>query len=238
MRIVAVETATLAGSVALLDGEQVHERDFEPRGEGAVGALARLFAEFGVRAADADAFAVSVGPGSFTGIRVGVAAVQALCHAAGVPAVPVGTLEGLAECGRESDWGLPGTLLLPSVDARRGEVYAALYRAGAPGKAPELLWGPEAISCAALAERLGGLPAPDAGAEGLLLGDGAVLLAPSFAIGWARPAPLGRTRAGAVARVAARKLAAGESVEPASLVPVYLRKPDAETRHERRASAG
>lgn len=238
MRIVAVETATLAGSVALLEGEHLHERDFDPRGEGAVGALSRLFAEFGVRPGDVDGFAASVGPGSFTGIRVGVAAVQALCRATGVPAIPVGTLEGLAECGRESDWGMPGTLLLPSVDARRGEVYAALYRVGASGAPPELLWGPEAISCAALAERLGGLPAPDPGAEGLLLGDGAALLASSFAAGWARPLQLGRTRAAAVARVAARKLPAGGSVPPEGLVPVYVRKPDAESRHERRAPTG
>lgn len=238
MRIVAVETATLTGSVALLDGESMHERDFDPRGEGAVGALGRLFAEFRVRPDSVDAFAISVGPGSFTGIRVGVAAVLGLCRATGKAAVAVGTLEGLAECGRDSDWGLPGTLLLPSVDARRGEVYAAVYRAGPAGAAPELLWGPEAVSCAALAAQLAGMPAEGAGGEGLLLGDGAALLAPLFPAGWAHPAALSRTRAAAVARVAARKFAAGETVELAHLVPVYVRKPDAESRHERRASAG
>ena len=241
-RIVALEMSTAHGSVALMDEGVVHERDFDPRGEGAVGALARIFAEFGVQPRDLTAFAVSVGPGSFTGIRVGVSAAQAFCHATGAVAVPVGTLEGLAECGRESDWGMSGTLLLPSVDARRGEVYAALYRAGGAGTAPELLWGPEAVSCAALAERLAGMPAPSAGpegagGEGLLLGDGAPLLASLFPDGWASPAALARTRAAAVARVAARKLAAGGSVAPVDLVPVYVRKPDAESRDERRTPA-
>ena len=240
MRIVGLSTSTLHGSVALMDGDDVHERDFDPRGEGAVGALARILSEFGVHPPDLEAFAVAVGPGSFTGIRVGVSAAQAFCHATNAVAVPVGTLEGLAECGRVSDWGMAGTLLLPSVDARRGEVYAALYRAGETGSAPALLWGPEAVSCAALAERLAGMPVPDAGGdgsggEGLLLGDGALLLAPLFPAGWAAPAAFARTRAAAVVRVAARKLAAGGSVAPVDLVPVYVRKPDAESRHERRA---
>ena len=195
MRIVALEISTGHGSVALMDGEHVHERDFDPRGEGAVGALSRIFAEFGVQPRDVGAFAVAVGPGSFTGVRIGVSAAQAFCHATNAVAVPVGTLEGLAECGRASDWGMAGTLLLPSVDARRGEVYAALYRAGGTGSPPELLWGPEAISCAVLAERLAGMPATEAGpdgslGDGLLLGDGAPLLAPLFPAGWAAPAAL------------------------------------------------
>jgi len=238
MTMVALETATRHGSVALLQGDHAVEREFEPRGEGAVAALARLFAEFRVRPSDVEAFAVSTGPGSFTGIRIGVSAAQGFCRAGGARAVPVGTLEGLAEVGRESDWGLPGTLLLPSVDARRGEVYAALYRVGESGREPELLWGPEAVSCAELARRLAETPAPETGAEGLLLGDGASLLAPLFPTGWAQPASLARTRAGAVARVAARRLSAGGSVAPEQLSPVYVRKSDAETRRERRAPAG
>ena len=237
MKIVALETATRDGSVALLDGDRVVERDFDPRGEGAVAALAALFAETGVHPADVLGFGVSIGPGSFTGVRIGVSAAQGFCRATAARAVPVGTLEGLAAAGRDSDWGLTGTLLLPSVDARRGEVYAALYRVGESGPGLDLLWGPEAVSCAEIARRLAGLSAAENGGDCVLLGDGAALLASAFPAGWARPASLGRTRAGTIARVAARKLAAGESVAPEQLVPVYVRKSDAESRRERSAPA-
>jgi tRNA threonylcarbamoyladenosine biosynthesis protein TsaB len=236
--LVALETATAAGSVALLSGGHVVEREFDPRGEGAVAALARLFAETGVQPAQVGAFGVSIGPGSFTGIRIGVSAAQGFCRATKAVAVPVGTLEGLAAAGRDSDWGVPGTLLLPSVDARRGEVYAALYRVADSGPEAQRLWGPEAVSCAELARRLAEMPAPEPGAEGVLLGDGAALLAPLFPPGWAQPGALARPHAGAVARLAARKLAAGESVAPEQLVPVYVRKSDAESRRERRPAPG
>ena len=237
MRLVALDLATRIASVALLEGERVVERDFESRGEGAVAALARLLAAEGLRPAEVEAFAVSVGPGSFTGIRIGVSAAQGFCRATGASAVPVGTLEGLAQMGRESEWGVPGALFLPSVDARRGEVYAALYRVPDTGWEPTRLWGPDALSCSELTRRLTETPLSEGSPEGVLLGDGAALLAPLFPPGWAAPALLARTRAGSIARIAARKLARGESVLPSALTPVYVRKSDAEIRRERRAAA-
>jgi tRNA A37 threonylcarbamoyladenosine modification protein TsaB len=74
---------------------------------------------------------------------------------------------------------------------------------------------------------------------GVLAGDGAALLAPLFPkdSGWAAPAVLDRPRANAVARAAARKLEKGETVAPAELAPVYLRKSDAEIRREQRLPA-
>lgn len=233
MKLVALEVATRHASVAILDDERLVERDFDPRGEGAVAALGRLLAAEAVRPADVEAFAVSVGPGSFTGIRIGVSAAQGFCRATTAKAVPVGTLEGLAGAGRDSDWGLPGTLFLPSVDARRGEVYAALYRVPETGWEPTLVWGPEAVSSFELARRLAETPFAPGSPEGVLLGDGAALLAPLFPPGWAAPALLARPRAGSIARVAVRKLARGETVPPESLAPVYVRKSDAEIRRER-----
>jgi len=234
VRLVALETATPEGSVALLDGDRLVERDVDLRGEGAVAGLRTLLRENGVEPDDVDAVAVSVGPGSFTGVRIGVAAVQGFCRGAGVPAVPVGTLEGLAWGARGSDWDVSGARLLASVDARRGEVYAALYRGGAGAGPPELLWGPEVVSCAALVRRFSELR-PEGGPEGALLGNGGDLLAPLFPVesGWARPRSLARARASAVARAGAWKLAAGETRTPAELVPVYLRKSDAEVRREK-----
>jgi tRNA threonylcarbamoyladenosine biosynthesis protein TsaB len=242
VRIVALETATAEGSVALLDGERVVEREVDLRREGAVGGLRRLLDEEKLEPEDVDAVAVSVGPGSFTGVRIGVAAAQGFCRGLDLPAIPVGTLEALAWTARKSDWDVPGALLLASVDARRAEVYAALYRGGARGgPAPELLWGPEVLSCAALARRFSEMRPESAGPEGTLVGSGAALLAPFFPAeaGWQRPPSLSRARASAVARAGAWKLAAGETRSPAELRPVYLRKSDAEiTREKNRLPAG
>jgi tRNA A37 threonylcarbamoyladenosine modification protein TsaB len=126
------------------------------------------------------------------------------------------------------------------VDARRAEVYAALYRVVAE-RDPELLWGPEAVSCVALAEKFTrALPSGGKVAAGVLSGDGAALLAPLFPAeaGWDRPSVLARPSARGVARAAARHLAAGGGVSPEELQPVYLRKSDAEIHRERRASSG
>jgi len=237
VRILALETATRSGSVALVDGERVVERPLELRGSGAVAGLERLLEETGVRPSEVGAVAVSVGPGSFTGVRIGVAAAQGFCVGTGAGAVPVGTLDGLAWSALGTEWGVPGTRLLASVDARRGEVYAALFRVAVGGASPERLWGPEPVSCEALAKRFAEL-APAAGGEepGVLIGDGAALLLPLFpaGAGWAAPAHLSAARASAVARAALARAGAGGILRPEQLEPVYLRKSDAEIRREER----
>lgn len=237
MILVALETATREGSVALLRGERIVERECELRGEGALAALDRLLAEEGVRPGDLDAVAVSVGPGSFTGVRIGVAAAQGFAFALGIPLAAVGTLEGLAEAALDTDWGVPGALVLPLVDARRGEVYASLYRVGPPLTA---VWGPETLSAGRLAEMILGLAPESARVEvGVLCGDGAALLAPFFppGAGWEAPSILARPKAGAVARAGARKIARGETWNAETLQPVYLRKSDAEIVREKRPSS-
>jgi tRNA A37 threonylcarbamoyladenosine modification protein TsaB len=167
-----------------------------------------------------------------------VAAAQGFCRGLGIPAVPIGTLEGLAWAAQASDWGVAGTLYLASVDARRAEVYAALHRGGAGAGPPELLWGPEVISCTALVRRFVEMRPEGKGPEGALVGNGAPLLAPLFPAeaGWARPHSLSRVRAGAVARAAIHRIAAGETKSAAELQPIYLRKSDAEINREKRLS--
>ncbi len=237
LRILALETATSRGSVALLDGDRVVERAYETRGAGALAAAARLLAESGVAPHALDAVAVSVGPGSFTGVRLGVAAAQGIAIGTGCRLVSVGTLEALAEAARVTDWGVPGAFVLPLVDARRNEVYASLYRIGESGEEPRLLWGPETVSRSKLVERLGRLVPQQARVDvGVLCGDGAAGLAPFFSgdAGWDSPALLGSAHAGAVARVGARKLGQGLWVGAEELQPVYLRKSDAEIAREKR----
>jgi tRNA threonylcarbamoyladenosine biosynthesis protein TsaB len=237
LTLVGLDTATGEGSVALLSDGRISERDVDLRGEGLHPAWERILRENGVAPAQVEAVCVSVGPGSFTGVRIGVAACQGFCFATGARAVPVGTLEALAVAAAESEWGLSGTLVLPSLDARRGEVYAALYRVEGGGSLPKRLWGPEPIQPAVLSEKLAALlPGGEKVDGAILCGGGAEHLAALFPedAGWARPSGLARARAGMVCRAALRKLDAARS--PEELQPVYLRKSDAEIHREERLS--
>lgn len=122
--LLAIETATDVCAVALLDGERVvaARRTDTPRAHAARLApmIAEVLAEAGLRAADLTTVAVSVGPGSFTGLRIGIGTATGLVLATGAALVPVPTLDALAGAARDA--GVAGRLLaiLPS---RRGEVY-------------------------------------------------------------------------------------------------------------------
>lgn len=125
MRILAIETATADGSVALLDADrlvgelaaQVPQRHLEWLAP----AIDRLLHETGWRPAEVEAVAVSVGPGSFTGLRIGIATAVAWARARSVPLATVSTLEAIAK-------GVAAAgLVCPLLDARRGEVAGALF---------------------------------------------------------------------------------------------------------------
>lgn len=130
-RIILIETATAQLSTALLDGEEIVTRrvSAEPRAHAAMTApfVAEMLAEGGLRVQDCDAVCVSKGPGSYTGLRVGSSTAKGLCFAAGIPLISVGTLDALA--WQAIGEGLPEgcTAIMPMIDARRMEVYTALY---------------------------------------------------------------------------------------------------------------
>lgn len=127
MKVLAVETATSWQSVAILDGSRVlacHEQ--EAAGSHAkllLPAIDRLFRETGLALAQLDGLVVSIGPGSFTGLRVGLATVLGFRTISQLPLAVVPTLEGMA-------WNLRGTStpLCPILNSRRGELYWALFR--------------------------------------------------------------------------------------------------------------
>jgi tRNA threonylcarbamoyladenosine biosynthesis protein TsaB len=220
--ILAVETATSAVSVALLRGEALLDEwtseDARAPSERLLPGIDALLARAGARLDAIGGFAVSVGPGSFTGLRVGIATVKGLAFASGRPVAAVPTLAALALGGR--DGGAPVAVLL---DARRGEMYAAVYGADGAALVAETVAKP-----AALAERLAagtrivvGEGAEAAAAElAALRGKGVVVL----------PRPIGLARAAAVGVLGARMLARGEGGEAARVAPRYVRRAEAEAR--------
>jgi len=171
-----------------------------------------------------DCYAVTHGPGSFTGIRIGIAAVKGMALAGGRPCVGVSTLEAMA-------WNLAGQdcIAVCTMDARCAQVYAALFRCGRAGVTR--LCADGALPIAALAEKL----AAYRGEPLVLLGDGAQLCLDALAqtdldIRLA-PEHLRYQRA---AGAGFASLQSGKCVSAADLAPVYLRLPQAERELKRR----
>lgn len=236
MRILAVETSTRTGALALLEaGVVVAESRVNitvTHGERLLAAIDGVLRAARWQLADVAAFAVAVGPGSFTGLRIGLSTVKGLAFATGRPVVGVPTLDGLA-------WSLPFCAypVCPMLDARKNEVYAAVYRTG-EGRL-EVLEPARAVAPATLAEEL------RASTEGpiVFLGDGVAPFAPVLMDvlgGRARlaPAALRLPSAVTVGELGGWALARGDTTTAADLVPLYLRPSEAELARERQQHAG
>jgi tRNA threonylcarbamoyladenosine biosynthesis protein TsaB len=217
--LVAFDTATPAtvAGVLLDDGRVVEARD-DPvegsRGEHAgrlLVLLDRAMTDAGVGWAEIDRIVVGVGPGGFTGLRIGIATARALAQARALPLVPVSSLLALA-----TGAGEPESAVAAVLDARRGEVFAGVWSGGR-----ELL-APAALAPAALAERLTALDVPLQA-----VGDGAVRFRPELeGAGVAVPADgalVHRISAGPLCRLGA----VGVPAERDRLLPDYRREPDA-----------
>lgn len=230
MRLLALDTATPATTVALaLADEKLLTRRHDPGAGERPGHVRELLPlalelldEAGIGVAQLDRIAVGVGPGTFTGLRIGVATARALAHAHAVPLVGVSTLRALAAGVTGPDPAAPAVLAV--LDARRGEAFAAAW-AGAqaidPGSAP--LLEPAALTPEALAAAAARLPA-----GAVAVGDGAVQFRTVLeAAGVVVPpdgAAVHRVDAAAHARLSA-------GMEPGAsdaVLPAYLRLPDAE----------
>ncbi|WP_244487434.1 MULTISPECIES: tRNA (adenosine(37)-N6)-threonylcarbamoyltransferase complex dimerization subunit type 1 TsaB [unclassified Aureimonas] len=213
--LLAIDTAGSRCSACLFDPKtrQVLARADPDIGKGHAERLmddvAGLLGEAGATYADLTRLAVVVGPGSFTGLRVGVAAVRGLSLALGLPALGVGTLEALAEPHRGG--GLP---VLAVLDAKRGEIYAALH----DSDGTEIL-EPTALAPADLPGFLAGF---EEGASLIVTGSGASIAADALAGRWpVRAMPEAYVDIAAVARIAASR-------EPGAVPsPLYLRGADA-----------
>jgi len=223
MRVLAVETSTLAGGVALVDGDRLvaeYLLDVSvTHSERLLSAIDTVMTDARWTPGDLQGLAVAVGPGSFTGLRVGLSTVKGLALALGLPVAAVPTLDAMAAV---VPWAaLPVCAVL---HARRDEVYAALYRWDGEhfGRESEYM----ALAPAELAARL---LEPT-----LLLGDGAEAIHSPYA---RRLPPPRRVPSPACVAVLGRaRLALGETVSAAALTPFYLRPSEAELR--RRVAAG
>lgn len=233
MRVLALDTTTAEGSVAVVDDDRVL---VERRGSAVCSHTERLptdlltaLADCGLTPSDVDIFAVASGPGSFTGIRTGIATIQGMAFVTKRQVVPVSALTALAvaaalECS-------PGAIVGAWMDAHRREVFSALFL---------VQEGPSFGI-----DRLQAIDPPAAGdpAETLarwvdastipacVVGDGAVLYASTLAA---------RTRvvpppalASVIGRIAVACARAGGAVDPAGVQPFYVRRPDVEVARDR-----
>lgn len=214
MLLLAVDTATPAVTVALHDGESVlaesNQVDARRHGELLLPSVDQVLAEAGVKLDAVTGIVVGVGPGPYTGLRVGLVTASTFAAVLGVPVHGLCTLDGLAYAAGAA--GIEGPFVV-ATDARRKEVYWARYE-----DSRTRVGEPAVDRPAEIAEQVAGLPA---------VGQGA-LLYPEVFTDARGPEHLS---AAALAALAAERLAAGEAfenVEGAPPAPLYLRRPDAQ----------
>lgn len=227
MKILAVDTSSAVASAAIVEDDKLisecvlnnkltHSQTLMPM-------IDDVFKKSELKPCDIDIFAVANGPGSFTGLRIGVTAVKGLAHAAGKPAVGVNTLEALC-------YNLPfcSHIIAPIMDARREQVYNALYRFE-DGALTELA-APRAI---ALADVLSELAKYNE--RVVFLGDGVPVFKEKIkdklgALAIFTPQNVNSQHAASVAEAAKNK----KTVSYNELVPMYFRKSQAEREAEER----
>jgi len=242
MRVLALDTTTREGSAALIDGDVVDER----RGDAARShaerlptELTRLLDAHGLMMSAIDLFAVASGPGSFTGLRIGIATMQGLAFVTGRPIVAVSALDALPHA--VADRGAPGQYVAVWMDAQRGEVFAALYRIDearpfTPARL-QIVGEPAVADPSTIRTRIDTVVRNMGRSirnDVLFTGDGAQRY--HELAGGARmiDTPL---IAAAIGHLAIAAAAEGAATSPAAVRPLYIRRPDAEIDRERRAVA-
>ncbi len=234
MIVLAIDSTAKTSTVALLDdGAALATYSIEgglTQSELLLPMVENMLSSLKVSVSDIGLFAVSVGPGSFTGVRIGTALIKGLAFGRDIPSVAVSTLEALSE----NLSGISG-IVVPVMDARRDQVYTAIFKSSKDGI--ERLSPDEAISVSALTDKLLGFK----NEEIYIVGDGyekVVAALDTLNIPHAvTPELLRRQNAFSVGRVGLSKFAASDVVSDAELLPTYLRVPQAERERLEREAA-
>ena len=219
MRILSVDTSTAACSVVLstdegLEGE-INVRSEETHSVRLLPGIETLLRSCGVGITDVDGFAVVCGPGSFTGVRIGLTTIKGLAESLARPVVPVTAFEAWVEKFPNEEG-----ILVPVIDARRGEIYGAVFRRN--GGAPEVISPGRVAKAAELLDSIDHQKASFVGGGAAVYKD-LITACPHWRVLEADPF-LGR----AVSRIAFQRLEARNSMSAAELQAYYLRRPDAE----------
>jgi tRNA threonylcarbamoyladenosine biosynthesis protein TsaB len=225
--ILAIEASTRVSSVAVY-GEQGLVAEYtlclkETHSGRLLPSVHRIFKDSGMTLDDMDGVAVSIGPGSFTGIRVAVSTAKGLACPANKPVIPVSSLLGLAQRFATSH-----RLVCPLFDARKGEVYSALFRfkeGDAQVVSQETVVSPEKV-CEQILEPT------------LFVGEGALIYKPFFqkhipSLANFITGPLNHPSAATVGELGFQKLKNGQTVSPDALIPNYIRRSEAEINWEK-----
>ncbi|MGM0396892.1 MAG: tRNA (adenosine(37)-N6)-threonylcarbamoyltransferase complex dimerization subunit type 1 TsaB [Bacillota bacterium] len=224
MKILGLDTSTMMTTCAVMEddrllGEFSLSLDMS-HSETLVPMIGELMSNLGMKVRDMDGFAVSTGPGSFTGLRIGLATAKAFAHVTRKPIVGVSSLEVLAD----NMYGHP--VVVPMMDARRDRVFTAIYKMNTDEWEP--LLKPDAIEVSSLIGII------DKSYEKVILvGDGAERYREELVEGLGEkaifaPGSLNMSRAGSVCRLGMKRLLRGESDDMFSISPDYLRDSQAQ----------
>jgi tRNA threonylcarbamoyladenosine biosynthesis protein TsaB len=229
MLVLALDTTTRTGSTALRrDGTLLECIDGDARrthAERLPGDLICALERHGLGVRDVDLFAVAAGPGSLTGLRIGIATMQGLAMTMGRPLAAVSALDAMnasAESSRRSRDSYVGVWS----DAHRGEVFSALYRAGALVDGPAVDQ-PHAVLARWMALQLGDI---------IFIGDGALMYASAISSAFPSAHIVADVPAlaPAIARLAEEMAHRGEAAPADAIRPIYVRRSDVELARERR----
>jgi len=222
--VLGIETATSAGSVALVSENEVLAEyllnNMRSHAEQVLRGIDHIIADTGRSLEECEAIAVSIGPGAFTGLRIGVSTAKALAYAIHKPILGISTLEALA-------WNLPfiSDYVCPMLDARKKEVYTALYQW--VDRKLKVLIPEQAVSPLTMINHL------DRSQKILFLGSGSILYAKMICAEFGEKAefpPLYHSfpRASIIASLGLNRLVLQQFDNVETLVPTYLRLSDAE----------
>lgn len=226
MKILAVDTATKTCALSIVDNDQLVAEINIDQGKTHARILMKaiddMLSAARLRTTDMDAFAVTIGPGSFTGLRIGLATVKGLAFSGGKPVAGISTLDALAAPFRDN-----AEQICAMLDARRGEVYTAIYRSGASGMISIM------PARAAFPEQVLEQFRKTTSGPVVFAGDGALLYKDQITAGLGDRACFAEAgqhaiRASVVGKLGMEQIINGKPFDAFTLVPLYLRRSDAE----------